>query len=143
MSPTVIAALITAGGRIGESVFQKIGTATKRESDDAANFMNQRYNDFKAMAGTSNTKLLLHIESGAPFEFRRLYTDLFRGYGTLDPNIQEALEAEFMQRLQYLVTIGLVIHTGTDYIITTMGKHYLAKAREDVGFARLFHPSDF
>jgi hypothetical protein len=128
--PTVIAALITAGGALVGKTLEWVGRRDDKAQADAQTVVTKVYDTLRLNFTDGCVQVLKLLESGenqATFQIRgRLYPNL-----NLDNAIERQFDGEFKYRLEYLRLNGVVtLVGGSEYGITRLGQAFLEEARK-------------
>jgi hypothetical protein len=133
VEPTIIAAVVSASGRLLGQVIQTYGGAHDPKAQEAANKVIQRtYETLKGNFTDGCVRILKLLEDGNgkyPEMIREnYYPTLLSSQGS--EAYMQALNREFEYRMEYLRLNGVVNHVaGREYFITRLGLAFLEEAR--------------
>jgi hypothetical protein len=129
LSPTVIAALVSASGALLGKVIEWVGRKDDAAQEQAKEVIGKTYDTLRANftdGCVTALKLLENGEAQMPYRIReRMYPQL-----NLPQDVVDQLDGEFRYRLEYLRLNGVVTLVGAiEYGITRLGQAFLAEAR--------------
>ena len=127
MEPMIVAAMISAGGKIVTSLFER--WSGKTISQKTQDVLTQHYDTLKGLASDNCMRLMKRLEDGQNRSVDQLIIHLYPDYGGFSDAEKQRLRSEFEYRLFFLTLSGLVTRPTREYYITELGKAFVNEAR--------------
>jgi hypothetical protein len=129
LSPTIIAAIISASGGILEKIIELSGKS--EPNAQAKKTMAKSYEKLMLAVTTNSVRVLIALrQAGSKQSLGQIASVVEPMRQRQEPN-GDAFEADLNYRLKFLCLLGLVQPTQNEYALTHLGAAFLARARED------------
>ncbi len=137
MEPAIVAAMISAGVKIGTWLFDKwTGQPSQRETIE---YVTTHYNTLRALVTNNCMRILRRLEDGQNRSASALLEVLYPGLEQMGPEEAERLRSEFDYRLFFLALSGLITRPLREFYITPTGVEFVRQAREKRDFMEVLH----
>ena len=128
MDPAVIAAMISAGTKVGMSLFDRWSGRT--DDQKARAFVEKHFDAFRKLTSDNCMRLLKHMEDGQNRTVAELIVHLYPEFKKFPVEEREHLRSEFEYRLFFMSLAGLITRPTRVFYITEAGKAFVNEARK-------------
>ena len=128
MDAAVIAAMISAGTKVGMSLFEKWSGQT--DDQKARRYARKHYDVLRGLTSDNCMLLLKRMEDGQNHSIDELLGHLYPEYPKARHAERRRLRAEFEYRLFFMWLLGLLTRPIRQVYITEAGKAFVSLARE-------------
>ena len=140
MEPTIIAAIVSAGGALlGKVIEEFAGKPDPGAQKQASEVIKKTYETLKGNLTTGCVRILKLLESGSPLYPKQIREKYYPELQIPEDHLKEKLDTEFRYRMEYLRLNGVVtLIAGREYGITRLGLAFLEESRRRRDYADAF-----
>jgi hypothetical protein len=128
MDSVVVAAMITAGTKIGQSLLEK--WTGKNAEKNTVDHVSAYYDTLHGLMSDNCMRVLKRLEDGQNRSVVELMKVIYPSFEELHHEEQRRLQSEFDYRLFFMSLSGLIIRPTREFYITATGAEFIRQARE-------------